>query len=99
MVTDIQAIVDHYGVAHTFAGWIQMQPDPGYGESTPQRYIVVDGRVEIVTPTLAWPGEQAGQDALVADGARNEIERLTREVEDLEEKLQDARWNAMGDDL
>lgn len=59
MVTDIQAIVDHYGMAHTFAGWIQMQPDPGYGESTPQRYIVVDGRVETVTPTLVWPGEEA----------------------------------------
>jgi Family of unknown function (DUF6205) len=59
---DIQAIVDWYGTTHTFAGWIQMQPDLGYGESTPVRYVVRDGRVVTVTPRLVWPGEEADAD-------------------------------------
>lgn len=57
VVEDIQAIVDYYGKRHTFAGHIQVEWDPGFGDPVPQRYVVVDGRVETVTPRLVWPGE------------------------------------------
>lgn len=62
---DIQAIVDHYGPrGHAFAGHIQVQWDPGFGDPIPQRYVVVDGRVQTVTPRLVWPGDP---DALLVD--------------------------------
>ena len=75
---DIQTIVDHYGARHAFAGYIQVQWDPGFDDPIPQRYVVVNGHVETVTPELVWPGESAkmpdpdvahmsSTDALLAD--------------------------------
>ena len=55
MVEDIQAVVDHYGAAHEFGGHIQAQWDPGYGFTPPQRFLVADGRVQVVTAQVSWP--------------------------------------------
>jgi hypothetical protein len=60
VVEEIQALVDHHGAAHTFAGHIEVQFEIGLveaGEPGCERYVVVDGRVETVTPRLVWPGE------------------------------------------
>lgn len=50
----IQAIVDLFP-DRVFAGFIEMDPDPGYGDSTPSRYVVRDRRVVEVRPVLTWP--------------------------------------------
>lgn len=53
----IQTLVDLYAADHEFAGFIELDPDPGYGDSTPSRYVVRDGRVVEVWPMLVWPAE------------------------------------------
>lgn len=55
----IQTIVDLFGASHTFAGFIELDPDPGYGGPTPSRYVVRNGHVVKVEPTLAWPEDAA----------------------------------------
>lgn len=51
----IQALVEQFGGGHTFAGHMQVDWDPGFGE-LPTRYVVRDGRVTEVRPQLLWPG-------------------------------------------
>lgn len=50
----IQTIVDLYP-GRAFAGFIEMDPDPGYGDPVPTRYVVRDRRVVEVRPVLTWP--------------------------------------------
>lgn len=54
VVEQIQTIVDLFP-DRGYAGFIEFDPDPGYGESTPSRYVVRDGRVVEVRPVLTWP--------------------------------------------
>jgi hypothetical protein len=59
-VKEIQALVDHHGATHTFAGHIDAQFEIGLvkaGQPGCERYVVRDGRVETLTPRLVWPGE------------------------------------------
>lgn len=54
VVAQIQALVDLYADAE-FAGFIEMDPDPGFGDPIPTRYVVRDRRVVEVRPVLTWP--------------------------------------------
>lgn len=55
----IQALVALFADGHQFAGFIEVRWDPGYDDPIPQRYVVRDGRVETITPRLAWPDGEA----------------------------------------
>lgn len=54
VVEQIQTVVDLFP-DRAFAGWIEMDPDPGYGDPVPTRYVVRDRHVVEVRPVLAWP--------------------------------------------
>lgn len=54
VVAQIQTLVDLYADGHEFGGFIQVDWDPGFGELL-ARYVVRDGRVATVKPTLIWP--------------------------------------------
>lgn len=54
----IQAIIDMFP-GHEFAGHIQVDWDPGFGEP-PVRYVVRDRRVVEVKPQMVWPGDEDG---------------------------------------
>lgn len=53
----IQTVVDLFAAGHAFGGFIELDPDPGFGDSTPSRFVVRDGRVVEIKPTLVWPGD------------------------------------------
>lgn len=52
----IQAIVDFFPT-HEFTGYVECR-NMSEGNAPVARYYVRDRRVEMVTPTLMWPGEQ-----------------------------------------
>lgn len=55
---DLQAVIDaHPG--HEFAGYLQVDWDPGLGGDPAHRYVVRGRRVEKVTPVLVWPGGES----------------------------------------
>ncbi|ACU71893.1 hypothetical protein Caci_2984 [Catenulispora acidiphila DSM 44928] len=56
VLEDLQAIVAHYE-GHEFGGFIQMQPDPGFDDPIPTRYMVHGREVVEVRAVLVWPGE------------------------------------------
>lgn len=68
---DIQAVIDHYE-GYGFAGYIEAQWDPGFGEP-PSRFIVKDDRVMRIDAQYRWPGiwpdeqPQDERDAQLAD--------------------------------
>jgi len=69
-VEEIQALVDHHGATHTFAGHIDAQFEIGLveaGQPGCERYVVRDGRVETLTPRLVWPGEAASLEQLTVE--------------------------------
>lgn len=55
----IQTIVDLFTAGHSFGGFIELDPDPGFGDSTPSRFVVRGGRVVEVKPMLVWPEDGA----------------------------------------
>ena len=58
VVEQIQTIVDLYP-DRDYAGYIEMDPDPGYGDPIPTRYVVRDRRVVEVRPVFTWPEDAA----------------------------------------
>lgn len=85
---DIQAIVDHYApLGHHFAGYIEMQPDPGFEDQRPSRYVVRGGCVKQIQAQLVWPDDEAdaatcpkcaSSDIVTAYGTQGADEWLTR---------------------
>jgi len=61
----LQGVVDHFP-AHEFAGYVECR---NMSEDNPPvaRYYVRGRRVEMVTPTLVWPGEGGSANELVED--------------------------------
>lgn len=55
---EIQFLVDALP-GHKFAGFIEVQWDPGF-KSPPSRFIVKDGRVVRIDAEYRWPGEWGG---------------------------------------
>lgn len=51
---DVQLIIDTFP-EHSYAGYIEAQWDPGFGEP-PSRFIVKDGRVMRIDAQYRWPG-------------------------------------------
>lgn len=69
LIRDLQVLVSRFS-GHAFGGYIQCDYDSGVAgpdEPNRERFIVVDGRVETVTPRLVWPGDKAAPDDLLAD--------------------------------
>lgn len=54
----IQTVVDLYP-DRVYAGHVEMDPDPGFGDPVPTRYVVRDRRVVEVRPVLTWPEDAA----------------------------------------
>ncbi|HZP49647.1 DUF6205 family protein [Actinocrinis sp.] len=52
----IRTLVGLYSEGHEFAGFIQEDPDPGFGEP-PHRWVVRGREVVKVSPVITWPGE------------------------------------------
>lgn len=89
VVEEIQALVDRHGAMHSFAGHIEVQFELGLveeGQPGCERYVVVDGRVETMTPRLVWPG---GDDKLLEDAralavlCRDVLKELPADLSDM----------------
>jgi hypothetical protein len=62
---DLQLLVDHLLIespGRVFAGYIEVEWDPGYGLTPPSRYVVRDGRVVEVKAQIVWPDEGGDRD-------------------------------------